>query len=177
MNTKMIGLFAILIVGLSTGVGIASVFWTSSLGASVTVVASPYKTRLYSDSACTVEMTSLDFGTLVESQEGTATSEWIDVYLQLEEVPTEIVYVHVNTSGTLPDEAVIEGQKWRYLTSVYADCDVGDDSCDGSLGTTSPLVNGKVTEVFRFRITMPTTSEGTYDEFGITFTMTDSTTN
>lgn len=164
-------------VGLSAGIGIAQVFWHTELGASVTVVSSPYETKLYSDAACTIEMTSLDFGELMQTQEGMATSAWVEVYLQLEDVPTGIVYIHANTSGTLPDDAVIEGQKWRYITNVWSDVDIGNSDCDGSLGPTSPLVNGKVTETFRFKITMPVDEVGTYEGFGLEFTMTDSTTN
>lgn len=177
MNARMVGLVVLLIVGVSTGVGLAQVFWRTELGASVTVVSSPYATTLYSDAECLVPITSLNLGELMQTQEGVATSEWVNVYLQLDVVPVNIIYIHISTTGTLPEGAVIEGQKWRYLTSVYSDLDLNDATCDGSVGSTNPLVNGKPVEEFRFRIAMPASETGAFNGFGLEFMVTDSTNN
>lgn len=160
---------------LGAGAYAAVTLWSVTAPASVTVVSSPYETKLYTDESCLTPLTAVAFPEVQSKYEGGASSEWKTVVLRCEKPQATTIYIHASATGT-PSGAVLEAQRWKYLSGSWENQVVGDSTFDGFFASDSPLVAGKPICTLRFRMTFPEGfTSGVYG-FQIRFTVTDSAT-
>jgi len=160
-------LLILLIIGGTAVYG--ATLWIISLPGSVTFAASPYETKLFSDALCTVPMTNVAFGILVQGgQTGSTLSALIPGYLQLQGTSAIDLGV-VITAANLPTGATV-AVCYKNMDETWSANVYGLQFVAFKTGVTR-LVDGKAMIPIAFQLSfLNTATKGTFNS--ITFTIT-----